>query len=259
MPAPRLPSAYNLVALEEVDSTNAEAKRLAAKGEDEAPDGTLVWAKSQTAGRGRRGRTWQSPEGNLYCSLILRPECPVGRAAEFGFIAALAIYDTIGSLAEPGTQANVKWPNDVLVHDRKVAGILLETEGSGKDMPDWVVLGVGINVESFPADTEFPATSLREEGLGTVQVVDVLQSFARHFLVWTTRWLDDGFEPVRQNWAWRAKGIGKPIEVRLEKETLTGTFREMDASGALVLDQGDGRTRRITAGDVFFPKPAETL
>lgn len=259
MPAPRLPGAYNLVALEEIDSTNAEARRLAAKGEDEAPDGTLIWAKRQTAGRGRRGRTWQSPEGNLYCSLILRPECPVGRAAEFGFIAALAIYDTIGSLADPGTQAHVKWPNDVLVHDRKVAGILLESEGSGEAIPDWVILGVGVNVESFPTDTEFPASSLREEGLSTVRVVDVLESFARHFLAWTTRWLDDGFEPVRQSWTWRAKGIGKPIEVRLERETLTGTFREIDAVGALVLDRGDGQTRRITAGDVFFPKPAETL
>lgn len=256
MRTPRLPGVYTLVALEEVDSTNAEARRLAQKGEAETPDGTLVWAKRQAAGRGRRGRTWESPEGNLYCSLVLRPECPVARAAELGFVAALAVYDTIASLAEPGTNANVKWPNDVLIHDRKVAGILLETESGVGDVPEWLILGIGVNVLHFPEGTPYPATSLKAEGMADVDVVAVLETFSRHFVSWATRWLEDGFEPIRAAWVWRVKGIGQPIEVRLESEALKGIFKELDAQGALILDQ-NGKTRRVTAGDVFFPAPAK--
>jgi BirA family biotin operon repressor/biotin-[acetyl-CoA-carboxylase] ligase len=251
--APRLPAAYHLIALGTVDSTNEEARRRAALGEAETPDGTLIWAESQTAGRGRRGRTWQSPPGNLYCSLVLRPECPVAKAAELGFVAALAVYDTVGSLAIPGTAAFCKWPNDVLVNDRKAAGLLLESEGSSKGKPEWVILGVGLNIAHFPEDAEYPATSLYAEGTRDVTVVDALETFARHFLTWTNRWLDDGFAPIRQNWLWRAKGVGETVQVRLERETLEGTFKDLDHDGALLLAEPGGRVRRIAAGDVFFP------
>ena len=118
---PTLPPAYRLVSLETVDSTNAEAKRLAALGEDEGEDGTLVWARQQTAGRGRRGRQWYSPEGNLHCSLILRPECPVETALQLGFVASLAICDAIARVAQPGHAAWCKWPNVVLLGDLTAA------------------------------------------------------------------------------------------------------------------------------------------
>ncbi|MSO92169.1 MAG: biotin--[acetyl-CoA-carboxylase] ligase [Rhodospirillales bacterium] len=250
---PSLPPAYRLVALETIDSTNAEAKRLAAQGEESAPDGTLVWALAQTAGRGRRGRRWESPEGNLYCSLILRPEVSVARAAELAFVAALAVYDTIGSLCSPGQSAACKWPNDVLLNGRKVSGILLESQSRADGGLDWLVLGVGINVESAPAQAEFPATALHREGDTHIGVVDVLEGFARHFLVWTNRWLDDGFRPIRENWLWRAAGKGETIRVRLDRETLEGTFEDIDERGALVLGL-PGTVRRIAAGDVFFPE-----
>jgi BirA family biotin operon repressor/biotin-[acetyl-CoA-carboxylase] ligase len=255
MPQPNLPSAYHLVSLDSVDSTNAEARRQAALGEEETPDGTLIWAKEQTGGRGRRGRTWVSPPGNLYCSLVLRPDVPLQRAAEFSFLGALAIFDTLGTLGEPGHQVHLKWPNDILLNDRKVAGLLLETESTGTGVADWVILGLGLNVAIFPGDTEFPATSFRAEGWGATEI-DVLESFCRHFLKWTNIWLSDGFAPIRKNWLWRCHGKGEEIEVRLDNETLTGVFEDLDETGALVLKTEDGE-RLITAGDVFFSSPEE--
>ncbi|MEE8351098.1 MAG: biotin--[acetyl-CoA-carboxylase] ligase [Rhodospirillales bacterium] len=250
--APKLPAAYNLVALESIDSTNAEAKRMAAQGPEKAPDGTVIWAREQTAGRGRRGREWSSPPGNLYFSLILRPDVTIQKAAEFSFIAALSLFDSLGTVGEPGHQVALKWPNDILLNDRKVAGILLETETGAGAVPEWIVLGVGINIGVFPADTEFPATSFRAEAWGAAEA-ETLVAFCRHFLLWSDKWLDEGFEPVRKTWLWRCYGKDKEIEVELENETITGIFTDLDEDGALLLETADG-VRRITAGDVFFPK-----
>ncbi|MED5396629.1 MAG: Bifunctional ligase/repressor BirA [Alphaproteobacteria bacterium MarineAlpha3_Bin4] len=250
MREPKLPSVYKLIALNTVDSTNAEAKRLAVRGEDETADGTIVWAKEQTAGRGRRGRTWSSPKGNLYCSLILRPDAPASVAAQLSFVAGLAIHDALCLLSEPGHEVLVKWPNDILVNGKKVAGILLEAEQSSGDVPAWLILGLGLNVGVHPEDAEFPATSLRFEGWPSTEI-DVLEAYCRYFLSWTSRWLDKGFEQVRKNWLWRCKGQGEHMEVRLAGETLTGVFADIDDNGALVLDQ-DGHQRIISAGDVYF-------
>lgn len=252
MQTPKLPSVYQLVSLESVDSTNEEAKRLAAKGEEEAPDGTLIWAKEQTAGHGRRGRPWSSPPGNLYCSLILRPEVTAQKASELSFVAALALFDALGTVGEPGHQVFCKWPNDILLNERKVAGILLEAETAGDGNPEWIVLGLGVNVAVFPGDTDFPATSFRAENWGATEV-DCLEAFAKHFLSWTNKWLEEGFEPVRKNWLWRCIGKDEEIEVHLENDTLTGVFTDLDENGALLLKTAEGM-RKITAGDVFFPQ-----
>ncbi|MEP0337513.1 MAG: biotin--[acetyl-CoA-carboxylase] ligase [Alphaproteobacteria bacterium] len=254
MDAPRLPSLFTLVELDTVDSTNAEARRRAEQGAEEAPEGTLVWAAEQTAGRGRRGRTWVSPKGNFYASIILRPDVPLRDAAQFGFVASLAVFDAIGSLAQPGTEAHTKWPNDVLISGRKVAGILLEAQGaaSADAQPDFVIVGVGVNLRSFPEDVEFPATCMLDEGTA-VLVPEFLESFGRHFLAWTRIWVDEGFERLRKNWLWRCDQVGKEVDVRLANETLTGIFKDLDDSGALILETSSG-LRTITAGDVFFPQ-----
>lgn len=254
MDTPNLPSLFNLVALDSVDSTNAEARRLAEKGPEETPEGTLIWAAEQTAGRGRRGRTWHSPKGNFYCSIVLWPDVPLKDAAQFGFVASLAVFDTIGSLAQPGTEAHTKWPNDVLISGRKVAGILLEAQGAASPdaEPDFVIVGVGVNLVDYPEDVEFPATAMAEEGTH-VLAPEFLDVFAKHFLAWTRMWVDEGFPRVRKNWLWRCDQVGKNVEVRLANETLTGVFKDLDDTGALVLDTPDG-PRTITAGDVYFPQ-----
>ena len=246
--APKLPR--NVVALDSVDSTNAEAGRLAAAG---AADGTLVWARQQTAGYGRRGRAWVSPPGNLYCSLILRPDCPPIRAAQLGFVAALALAEALDDILPPASELAFKWPNDILVNRRKVAGILLESSSGETGGLDWLILGLGVNIESFPDGVEFPATSLKAEGCGGVSVVALLEAYGRCFQAWSERWRDRGFEPVRAAWFGRAVGVGEAIEVRLPAETLRGRFAELDAGGALVMELEDGRRRTVTAADVFAP------
>jgi BirA family biotin operon repressor/biotin-[acetyl-CoA-carboxylase] ligase len=243
-----LPPAYRLVSLETVDSTNEEAKRLARAG---AEDGTLVWAREQTHGRGRSGRSWASPLGNLYLSLVLRPDCPPVAASQLGFVAALGAGTGLAEVMPPMIELRYKWPNDILINRRKAGGILLETESARADRLDWLVLGLGINVMQRPAETSFPATSLREEGDLEATVEAVLEAFSRHFLSWVNRWLADGFAPVRAAWRKSAIGIGEAIRVRLPNAELEGIFDDIDQDGALLLRAG-GSVRRITAGDVFF-------
>jgi BirA family biotin operon repressor/biotin-[acetyl-CoA-carboxylase] ligase len=244
---PRLPAAYQLVRYDTVGSTNDEAKRLARGG---AGEGTLVWALEQTAGRGRHGRAWTSPRGNLYTSAILRPDCPISRAAQLGFVAAVAVGDTLGSILEPLDGLAYKWPNDVLLHGRKVAGILLESESRQGEGPEFVVVGVGINLASSPTDTEFPATSIAEQDLGRISPEDALEEFARYFQAWVRRWREEGFAPVRVAWSARAISLGEPIRVRLEATTLHGHFLDIDQQGALLLETA-GELRHISAGEIF--------
>ena len=246
---PKLPPAYRLVALDRVVSTNDEALRLAAEG---AEDGTLVWAREQTGGRGRQGRTWSSPPGNLYFSLVLRPDCAPAEAAQLGFVAGLALGEAIGSVAPPMIEVTFKWPNDLLLNGRKGAGILLESRSDPDGALECLILGVGVNLAHFPEDTSFPATSLRFEGATEVEVVALLEAFGRSFMSWANRWLDDGFVPVRRAWLHHAHGLGEEIEVRLPRETLKGTFKDLDERGVLVLELPDGARREISAGDVYF-------
>jgi len=239
-----LPPAYRLVALESVGSTNEEAKRLARAG---AVEGTLVWARQQISGRGRRGREWVSPPGNLYLSIVLRPEAAQARHGELGFVAALAIGETVGAFLPALVELRYKWPNDVLIGGRKTSGILLENE-SGED---WLILGVGINVAHHPEGTETPATSLLAEGAPDATVESVLERFARAFLVWVNRWVDDGFRPIRAAWMSRALGRNENIRVRLPNETLEGRFVDLDETGALLVETAAGQRRIIRAGEVY--------
>jgi BirA family biotin operon repressor/biotin-[acetyl-CoA-carboxylase] ligase len=245
--APTLPDGFRLHALDTVGSTNDEAKRLARAG---AADRTLIWAREQTAGRGRRGRAWHSPPGNLYLSLIVRPGGAAARAAQLGFVTALALGDALAELAGAALPLHFKWPNDLLVRGRKLAGILLESETSAGDAVDFVVIGMGVNLVSKPGDTEYPTTSLADHGTAGVSPAKLLAAVARHFDRWERRWQAEGFPPVRTAWVARAAGLGDDIRVRLERTTLSGRFRDLDHDGALILDTADGR-RRIAAGEVF--------
>lgn len=247
-PQPKLPAAYRLVLYDTVDSTNDEAKRLARAG---AKEGTLVWTIEQTAGRGRRGHTWASPPGNLYASLILRPRCRIDQAAQLGFVAALAVGATLGSILKKRLDGlSYKWPNDVLLCGRKIAGILLESELGEGDILEFVVVGVGINLVSSPRDTEFPATSIAEEDLGTVSPGVALEEFSGHFQAWEERWREEGFAPVRAAWRAYAAALGESIQVHLEPATLHGRFLDIDQHGALLLESA-GEIRHISAGEIF--------
>lgn len=250
MVLPRLSPFFSLVPYERIDSTNEEAKRLAATG---AAAGTLVWAREQLAGRGRRSRGWASPPGNLYVSLLLRPACPPSHACQLTFVAAVALAETVSALLPAGAAVTLKWPNDVLVDAAKVSGILLEAGAAADRLVDWLVIGVGVNLASHPGETPYPATDLQRHGAKAATPERALQTFAERFERWHAAWRADGFAPIRARWLASARGLGEPIEVRLEHETLQGRFADLDETGALMLDMQNGARRQITTGDLFFP------
>jgi len=238
-PAPVLPDGWTLVALDSVGSTNDEAARLAEAG---APEGTFVWAREQTGGRGRRGRRWASPVGNLYCSTILRPDCPAPRAAELGFVAALAIAD----LVQDGRAVRVKWPNDVLVDGGKVAGILPESSIGQDGHVEHVVLGIGLNVAFAPSlpEMRYPGATLGGT-LGSA-VEGLTAGLAR----WLAEWRKHGFDTIRAGWLDRAGPLGAEVDVKLGDELVRGAFAGMDREGALLLETPAG-PRRIVSGELL--------
>ncbi|MBT3791826.1 MAG: biotin--[acetyl-CoA-carboxylase] ligase [Rhodospirillales bacterium] len=241
-----LPNFFKPIHHPELASTNDEAKAMANAG---AEAGILVVADRQTAGRGRRGRQWDSPVGNLYISIILKPTGGVKAAAAIGCAASLAVSDALGAYLGPDKVAHVKWPNDVLVSKAKISGLLIEAT----DDPATLVLGVGINLICHPDDTPYPATSLLAETGQTVSPESFLGGFADAFLARYKSWQDCGFAPLRVDWLARATGIGEPITVRLENQQFDGLCKDLDKEGALILDLGGGVVKKFTAGDVFFP------
>jgi BirA family biotin operon repressor/biotin-[acetyl-CoA-carboxylase] ligase len=242
------PKGYALKSFEVIDSTNEEAKRLAAAGE-----AGPVWisAGRQTAGRGRRGRSWQSPSGNLAATLMLRPGKPAGACAQLSFAAAIAARDALVALA-PALEFRVKWPNDVLAGGRKVAGILLESASQGDAVPTWLAIGIGMNLAMHPEDTEFPATSLATLGVPAPKPDDALLHLAANFAKWYEVWRGEGFAAIRDAWLARAAGLGGRIRARLAHEEASGVFEGIDDNGALLLRTGSGIVRAIPAAEVFF-------
>lgn len=265
---PPLPPGFSLIALDEVPSTNDEAARLAAEG---AADGTVVWARRQSAGRGRRGRQWVSPEGNLYCSIVMRPDVPLARAAGLSLVAAVAAGDMVAGFL-PGKQVEHKWPNDILVGGAKIAGILLEASGAsgarvgarrssedgGRTEPaaggavDWVVVGCGVNLAVHPAGDGLSATDIGRERGAPVATGEALAALLESLHRWRGRWETAGIPPVRDAWLARARGLGEEIAVRLPREEVRGRFEGLDETGALLLRLADSTLRTISAGDVFF-------
>jgi BirA family biotin operon repressor/biotin-[acetyl-CoA-carboxylase] ligase len=235
------PAGYRRKDYAELDSTNEEARRLAEAGEA----GPLwLMAAQQTAGRGRRGRAWDTAAGNLAATLLLRPQAPQAIRGQLSFAAALAAAETVQHFA-PAAGVTVKWPNDVLAGGRKIAGLLLE--GSN----DWLAIGIGINLAHHPDGTAFPATSLPQLGIAPPSCDAALTVLAARFAHWYDAWMEKGFEVLRQAWLGRASGVGAPITARLPHETRQGVFEGIDASGALLLKEENG-VRAIAAGEVFF-------
>lgn len=245
---------FNLQTLQTVDSTNAEAIRRLNRNDPSVSSNTVIHALQQTGGRGRRGRHWFSPVGNLYCTFVVRPDIKIKAAANAGYVMALAVYDFIAAFASSDTGIQTKWPNDVLLNGKKTSGILLESSANKHGDLEWLVIGVGINIEVFPDQTSFPSTALRHEGLTPVSVSVSVGRLARCFSTWYDTWCREGFESIRGPWIERARGIGDEITVRLENGELSGMFSGIDQTGALLLHRGN-ETRVISAGDVFFPDP----
>jgi BirA family transcriptional regulator, biotin operon repressor / biotin---[acetyl-CoA-carboxylase] ligase len=236
-----LPPPFSLVALDRIDSTNDEARRAAERG---AIHGTVISAAEQTAGRGRRGRSWISPPGNLHCSILLHCGPQPGLAPQLAFVAAVALRESLAELA-PASLFQVKWPNDVLCGGRKIAGMLLEPA-----LP-LIILGVGVDVVEAPKDVLYPATCLRRAG-SDAEALDVLAGFCGYLGVWYERWVNEGFAPIRQAWLAHAIGVGTEVHVKVGEDTVRqGRFLGIDQAGGLILEEAGGRQSIILAGDVF--------
>jgi BirA family transcriptional regulator, biotin operon repressor / biotin---[acetyl-CoA-carboxylase] ligase len=237
-----------LVRLAAVTSTMDEGRALAASGET----GPLwIVADSQSGGRGRHGRIWTSPPGNLYATLLLTEPCPQARAPELGFVASLALHDAInGCTGLESPDLALKWPNDVLVRGAKVAGLLLEGQTLPGKTAFVVTIGLGINIQSAPEDTPYPATTLSAYAPHVTRE-DVFTALSNAFAARFARWRDFGFLPLREDWLARAAGRGENVTVRLPAGMVCGEFQGIDATGRLILLTSDGQ-RVIDAGDLFF-------
>ncbi len=213
---------------------------------------TWILADSQTAGRGRRGRAWQSPVGNLMTTLYLPISFDAVKAGQLAFVAGLALERTVSALIGERAQASLKWPNDVLVDGKKASGILLESAMRDNKI-DWLAIGLGLNLAHHPDDTPYPATSLAAYMDTPANNLAALEILARAFDDVFRQWRNGGFGPVLQAWRAVAHGLGGPIVATLENEQFEGIFKDIDEKGALILKTAAGDTMTIDAGDVFFP------
>lgn len=245
------PTGVRCVTIETVDSTNAEARRRAPAD----PGPLWITARRQTAGIGRQGRAWSSPDGNLAASLLLPFDGTLGEAATLGFHTGLAVADTLSLLA-PGVPVAVKWPNDVLLDGKKASGILIETLGPLPDGRLSLVIGIGLNLAAAPPaeQTRWPATSVAAL---TGQAPDPDAALGLLANAVAARLAAGPFAAIRDAWLARAARLGDEIDVRLPTETLRGRFDDVAPDGALILGLPGGATRRILAADIFFPEAAD--
>lgn len=251
--AGRIPGVARVVVLGETGSTNADLRRLADAG---ALAGTVVVAASQTAGRGRLGRTWHSPAGSgLYLSVLLRSRRPAAEAGRFTLAAATAGAE---ACARAGAgEVRVKWPNDLHWRGRKVAGFLAEARAQGDARE--IVLGAGFNVgplpSSFPA--EIPAASLREAGARDLTREDLAESFLEGFLGFASELERGRWEAVARRFLDRAAGVeGGRVRVDPGAGPWEGTTRGIDDFGALRVERDDGTVEVVRLGEAVTPLPA---
>lgn len=240
---------FRLLALDSTPSTNNEALACAQAG-----DAGRLWvvAREQTAGRGRHGRAWSSPAGNLYASLLLIDPCEPATAPQLGFVAGLALHDAVAALTRlPAPRLGLKWPNDLLLDGAKVAGILLEGHRLARGGVFAVIVGIGVNVSIAPTDTAYRATSFAE-AVGPISVEALIEALSTSMASRLAGWDGGrGFADIREAWLAHASGLGREVSVRLPKREAKGLFAGMDASGRLILDAAGGR-ELIDAGDLFF-------
>lgn len=244
-----------ILLLDQTDSTNADARRRADAGET----GPLwIVARRQTEGRGRRGRSWESQDGNLFATLLQLTRKSPAEAAQVTFVAALAIADLLDAWAPPSL-VTIKWPNDVMLAGQKTSGVLVES-GAHESGGLWLAVGIGVNLAHAPEGTERPATALVHHLRGDVTAPPTVEAaaatLAGAFAVWMDRWETLGFEPILDAWRARTAGLDGPAVARLGRETVEGVAEGVAPDGALKLRLADGSLRLISAGDVFFGEAA---
>ena len=237
----------DIVYFTEADSTNTKAKDLATK---HAPEGALVLSEKQTKGRGREERNWFSPSRDgIYLSLILRPTIPPREAPGITLLTAVAVAEALLSLTR--LKIAIKWPNDILVGGKKLAGILTEI-GTQGDSIDYVVVGLGLNVNTprFPDDIRDKATSMLIETGKRFSRVKVIREYLKWYEAYYEVFKNIGFEPIRKRWRELTNMIGQQITVEMIDKRCRGEVQDIDKDGALIITDRTGKSHRIIFGDV---------
>lgn len=240
---------WSVHCLSETGSTNQDLRKMAEQG---AAEGTVLVADQQSAGRGRLGRRWESPAGvNLYCSILLRPQIPPQQAPQMTFLSAVATAEAM--IETFHLPVRVKWPNDLLVGGRKIAGMLNEMSAESEQI-HFVLLGIGVNLnmtaEQFPADLRYPATSVLLERKEPVARLVFVRNLLQRIDALYRIYLDEGFWAIRRRWEGLSDLLNCTVQVDQNPGLRVGTVVGLEDDGALRLQLEDGRIERILAGDV---------
>lgn len=247
---------FRLLILDDIDSTNSEAKRIirAELSDENVVNDMVIWSKNQSHGRGRYSKSWISCDGNLFMSIIVRAEHTLDVMTQLSFVSAVAVREAIASLCTLCDRNDIvistKWPNDILMNDKKVAGILLESLGN--ENSDYIVVGIGVNLLSPGLDS---ATSFLNNSIDTIDASDVLSFIMDHFIKYYDIWIGNengvDFESIRNLWLQHAAMLGQSIKIQTANRDLSGRFIDIDSSGAICIDC-DGKIDHIATGEVFL-------
>jgi len=236
---------YTVHQFNELESTNKTAFEMAESRK--IFDREIILADSQSAGKGRQSRVWSSPQGNLYFSLVLQPQLPAQKIAQISFVAITALRLMAEALATNQKIQN-KWPNDLLINEKKVAGLLLESKISQQNC-EFVILGIGLNIASNPDQTIFPADNLKNFGIEITPEI-ALKNFLNEFEKLYENYLNFGFAGIRKLWLAKAFRLNEKITARNGDEKFEGDFADLDEEGNLILKIGN-ITKIIAAADIF--------
>ena len=238
---------FRLECHEVLESTSSLVKQRAEAGEAE---GLAIQALRQSAGRGRQGRGWESPAGNLYISVLLRPAVPLRDAPQWSFVAAVALAETLNGLLPEASKLSLKWPNDLLLQGAKAAGILVETGIAPSHALDWICIGIGVNIRSKPNLPDRPTACLAEYLAAPPAPEALAQSLLVSLAHWHDVRLQQGFAPIREAWLRHAPAMGAPISLKRDGALLEGAFAGLSPEGGLLLAKGR-EVQLILAGEII--------
>lgn len=228
-------------------STSDLCVQLAASGE---PDGLAVRADEQSAGRGRSGRAWHSAPGNLFLSVLLRPAGNTAKAGFYALLAGVAVREALASFLPDPAALTLKWPNDLLLAGRKLAGILLESASAPEGGLAWLVIGIGANLASAPSIASRATASLADAGIAPPSPEAAAHAVLARLGHWRTILESEGFPPIRTAWLAHAHPLGAPLAFRAAGGVRTGRFAGLTTTGALRLETGAG-IETFASGEVL--------
>ncbi|ADE30062.1 biotin--[acetyl-CoA-carboxylase] ligase [Rickettsia prowazekii] len=257
---------FKLIVFDEIDSTSSEAMRIARHNKVYAD--YAIFAKSQTRGRGRSGKNWQSRLGNLHVSLLMRPDKELELLPQLCFVTALAVYDTIlscilyagsnqlinnfnaVSVCPQNYSIQLKWPNDILMNGRKIAGILLESVKMDNNY--YLIIGIGINITYHPENIDQPTTSLITENLMHVVPKALLKILIKNFEKYYKIWHHNGFPFIRKKWIEHAYKLNENINIKYRNDIVTGLFKDIDNTGNIILQLNTQEIISFSTAELYF-------